>query len=75
MNADLDKPYPRSDVYRVKVDDSRVSWAVPWHDYNPKDFTSSIALSKPWSDRVVDGKNVFLWNDIDGVIDRRSHLG
>ncbi|VDM10081.1 unnamed protein product [Wuchereria bancrofti] len=71
----IEKPYLRSDVYRVKVPDDKVKWEVAWPEYAPKDFTSLGAIGKPWADSDNVESQKFKWNDIDGLVDRRSYMG
>lgn len=71
--------YARSDVKRVPVPDDKVSWDVPWEDYQPVDFTSESVLRMPvWADidfREADCSTVPKWNGLDGKINRRSYNG
>ncbi|KAL3995113.1 NUDIX domain family protein [Acanthocheilonema viteae] len=71
----IEKPYLRSDIYRVEVPDDKVKWEVLWPEYAPKDFTSLVATNKPWADSNDFKSQKFKWNDIDGLINRRSYMG
>ncbi|VDK86813.1 unnamed protein product [Litomosoides sigmodontis] len=71
----IEKPYPRSEVYRVKVPDDKVKWEIVWPEYAPHDFTSLTATNKPWADSNDFKRQKFKWNSIDGLINRRSHMG
>lgn len=70
-----DKPYLRSNIHRVKVPDDKVSWDTVWPEYAPDDFTSLEAIGKPWAESNNIESHKFKWNDMDGLIDRRSHMG
>lgn len=70
-----EKPYPRSEVYRVEVPDDKVKWEIVWPEYAPQDFTSLVATDKPWADSNNFESLKFKWNSIDGLINRRSFMG
>ncbi|VDM98288.1 unnamed protein product [Thelazia callipaeda] len=70
------KPYLRSNVYRVEVPDDKITWQICWPEYSPTDYTSLAAINKPWADSGdCQNHGKFKWNDIDGLVDRHSHLG
>ena len=56
--------------------DDKVSWHVKWTEYKPVEYTApKILKDKPdWADpeNPLDIKS---WNQFDGKVDRRSHLG
>lgn len=62
-------------VYRTYVPDDKVSWSVDWPEYKPSEYTIlKILKDKPdWADENDPTK--YKYNQLDGKIDRRSHLG
>ncbi|CAG0907534.1 unnamed protein product, partial [Cyprideis torosa] len=66
-------------VVRLEIPDDRVSWSVPWPDYNPPFYTdaSLLASLSPGSpDPEIGGPIArFAFNVVDGAIDRRSLMG
>ncbi|MCP9262304.1 hypothetical protein DINM_005583 [Dirofilaria immitis] len=71
----IEKPYLRSDIYRLKVPDDKVKWEVAWPEYAPQDFTSLAAIDKPWADSNDFKNGKFKWNDVDELINRLSYMG
>ncbi|XP_033126792.1 ADP-ribose pyrophosphatase, mitochondrial-like [Anneissia japonica] len=71
-------PYTGSKVKRFPVPEDMVPWSVEWPDYNPTTFTTEHVLSKPvWADPDIskNSKNKLKFNEIDGKVNRRSHMG
>ncbi|XP_039753454.1 ADP-ribose pyrophosphatase, mitochondrial isoform X2 [Pararge aegeria] len=68
--------YPRSNVERFPVPDSKVPWSVEFKDYKPYTYTSPTIDGKPWADSEI-GNPVFKpkWNDVDGNVNRKSYTG
>ncbi|GAB1607934.1 ADP-ribose pyrophosphatase, mitochondrial-like isoform X1, partial [Argonauta hians] len=69
--------YPRTtDVYRFTVPDDKISWSIPYPDYQPVDYTAeSVQKNPPWADpdiRKDSGSINIKWNSVDGKVDRRS---
>jgi len=71
--------YPRSETNRLKVPDDKVSWCVPWNEYQPVDFTSESVMKMPvWADVEIRENGTDIcpkWNRLDGKINRRSFTG
>ncbi|GAU87818.1 hypothetical protein RvY_00615 [Ramazzottius varieornatus] len=68
--------YPGSDVERLTVPEDKVSWSVPWEEYDPKDYTSEKLKTADYADpEISDPKFQPQWNANDGPLDRRSHMG
>ncbi|XP_046327185.2 ADP-ribose pyrophosphatase, mitochondrial-like isoform X2 [Haliotis rufescens] len=73
--------YPRTkDVKRFPVPDDKVPWSAEFAVYEPVDYTSPKVLEKPvWADPDIRHSDAVIrppkWNSLDGVINRRSHLG
>ncbi|XP_071946495.1 ADP-ribose pyrophosphatase, mitochondrial-like isoform X2 [Antedon mediterranea] len=71
-------PYPVGGVKRFPVPDDKVPWEVDWLEYKPIEFTTDHVLSKPvWADPDLskNSKNKLKFNEIDGKVNRRSHMG
>lgn len=68
--------YPRCpNIQRFPVPDDKVSWHVPWDQYDPVEFTSQAILNQPWADPSPNEAQFRPeWNQLDGSIDRRSHF-
>ncbi|KAG8212644.1 hypothetical protein J437_LFUL018775, partial [Ladona fulva] len=75
------KVYPRSQILRSVVPDDKVSWEVDWPEYQPVPYTSphlikSIEQLPPWADpEDIGGTFQPRWNDTDGQVNRKSHMG
>ena len=55
--------------------DLKTEWQTTWPDYSPVEYTSGSVLSHPvWAD-PADCASITKFNDLDGKIDRRSHVG
>lgn len=72
--------YPRSNIARLQVPDEKVDWNVDWPDYNPISYTAPHLINSeklpPWADQETVGVGFNpKWNDIDGKINRKSHMG
>ena len=53
--------YPRDDIKRFPVPDDKVSWSVPFPEYDPVDHTSASVLKQPiWADIDVRYAKVYL---------------
>lgn len=62
-------------VIRPYIPADEVDWSVPSPNYQPVNYTSPIVLANPeWADPPLPPINA-KWNEIEGGIDRRSHLG
>lgn len=46
--------YPKSNITRVFVPDSKLSWSVEWPEYNPIEFTSKDVINNPNADNNVE---------------------
>jgi hypothetical protein len=64
----------KSKVFRVKVPDDKVSWKIPFDDYNPIEYTDESTKGKPWVDPDINPNTAFNWNNNDGKVDRTSHF-
>ncbi len=72
-------------VKRLDVPDEKVSWGVPWPDYKPGEFTMDKVLAGPeYADPDISElhpnakpvlKGELKFNDIDGKVNRKSHMG
>lgn len=70
-------PYPRTRdgiIERLTIPGEKVDWSVPWPDYNPPTYTMSDMKSKPWADPDISNDFQPKWNQLDGKINRRSHI-
>lgn len=70
--------YPRTNntVSRILVPDQKVPWDRAWEEYNPTTFTASHIVGQPWADPDITDSNFHpQWNEIDGNINRKSHMG
>lgn len=68
--------YPFGGIKRLVFPDNLVPWNVAFNDYNPKEYNSPILKNKPWSDPEIDEpKFEPKWNEVDGNINRKSHMG
>ncbi|KAJ8959734.1 hypothetical protein NQ314_006158 [Rhamnusium bicolor] len=68
--------YPFSDVKRFVFSDDQVSWSATMENYIPPEYNSRVLHNKPWADPPIENTNFKpKWNDLDGNINRRSHLG
>ncbi|KAJ1125296.1 hypothetical protein NDU88_003728 [Pleurodeles waltl] len=70
-------PYPQSSVRRGLVPDDKVSWSVPWPEYQPVDYTAPSVLAGPvWADPDISTSDFFpKFNQRDGKIQRKSLCG
>ncbi|XP_061716221.1 ADP-ribose pyrophosphatase, mitochondrial isoform X1 [Cydia pomonella] len=68
--------YPRSSVERFPVPDDKVSWAVDYKEYRPRNHTAQSIHGKPWADPEI-GDLEFnpKWNNLDNNVDRQSYTG
>lgn len=66
--------YPRSNVQRFPVPDEYVSWSVEYKNYLPIFYESQCLTGKEWADSD-DTHFLPTFNDIDGLINRKSHVG
>ncbi len=55
--------------------DDKVFWNIDYPNYNPNDFTDKKILAQPSYADQPDPSLITKWNDLDGEIDRRSHMG
>jgi ADP-ribose pyrophosphatase len=72
--------YPRGDnIKRFPVPDGMVSWDKDNPGYNPLEYTTESVLKQPvWADidfRIATSPVPAKWNELDGKVDRRSHMG
>uniref|UniRef100_A0A1I7WSK3 RRM domain-containing protein n=1 Tax=Heterorhabditis bacteriophora TaxID=37862 RepID=A0A1I7WSK3_HETBA len=56
------------------VPDNFVSWTSEWAMYRPPDYTDSTIIGKPWADSDFNSGTKFLWNSVDGNINRVSYI-
>jgi len=71
----VEKAYPGSDnIHRIAVSDDKVPWKKEWKEYSPPDYTDAKTMGKAWADSSIE-KGKFQWNEVDGKINRRSHMG
>lgn len=67
--------YPRSSQTRLPVPDDRVPWSEVWETYHPPSFTAEYIKGKSWADPDIKDKEFNpKWNDIDGNVNRTSHV-
>ncbi|XP_061418133.1 ADP-ribose pyrophosphatase, mitochondrial [Lethenteron reissneri] len=71
--------YSGSTVKRFPVPDDHVAWGAAFPEYAPKEYTAPAVLAGPvWADpqHTEDwGGRPPKFNELDGKIDRRSHMG
>lgn len=68
--------YPFTDIQRVIIPDNLVPWFVEFKDYSPTEYESKTLINKPWADPPIgDSKFNPKWNELDGKINRKSHMG
>ncbi|XP_074040882.1 ADP-ribose pyrophosphatase, mitochondrial [Leptinotarsa decemlineata] len=68
--------YPFTELKRVVVTEDLVSWNANWNGYDPPEYNSEVLLNKPWADPpLYDPKFEPKWNELDGVINRKSFMG
>ncbi|XP_063363842.1 ADP-ribose pyrophosphatase, mitochondrial [Cydia amplana] len=68
--------YPRSSVERFPVPDDKVSWAVDYKEYRPRNHTAQSIHGKPWADpEIGDPEFNPNWNHLDKNVDRQSYTG
>ncbi|XP_074597992.1 ADP-ribose pyrophosphatase, mitochondrial [Brevipalpus obovatus] len=63
-------------TFKTHVPEEKKSWNIPYDDYCPSELSFDHG-KKPWADPIdIKDKNFApRWNDADGKIDRRSHIG
>jgi len=67
-------------VPRFPVPDDKVPWEVPYPEYKATNYTAKSVADQPvWADldysKGLADKTPARWNQIDGKVDRRSHMG
>lgn len=68
--------YPFSQISRLAITDNQVPWNIPWPNYNPPNHTSDKIKNASWADPdVSDSKFKPKWNQLDGNVNRQSHIG
>ncbi|PSN41282.1 ADP-ribose pyrophosphatase [Blattella germanica] len=68
--------YPRSNVERTEVPDEKLPWKVQWDNYQPATYTAAHIIGQPWADPdILDSSFHPKWNEIDGNVNRKSHMG
>lgn len=72
-------PYSSSEgvVQRTPVPQDKISWTVPWPEYNPVKFTDKHVHGKEWADPDISkgGNHKLAFNVVDGKINRVSFQG
>ncbi|GFS55548.1 ADP-ribose pyrophosphatase, mitochondrial [Trichonephila inaurata madagascariensis] len=61
-------------VERVLVPPDKVSWSIPWPEYNPPTHSDGCLDIMPWADPDISEKRFKpKWNEFDNGLDRRSY--
>ena len=74
-------PYSNTSQERFKVEDDKVKWECNFPDYKPPFYTNPGVVNHKLPDASLekikkdDGKIKFKFNELDGKIDRKSHMG
>jgi len=73
-------PYVNTQQTRFPVPDEKVEWNTEFADYKPPFFTDPKVVGNPLTDASLekmkaDDSIKFKFNELDGIIDRRSHEG
>lgn len=67
--------YPSSEQKRFVVPDEKIPWNIHFPEYNPPNFTAEVVKKKPvWADPDIQTKS-FLFNRVDGLVNRKSFTG
>ena len=70
----LAKPYKSSEcVFRFTVPDDKVAWDVQFVDYQPFEYNSAIVKGQSWA--ASEDFKTCKFNQVDGEINRKSHMG
>ena len=68
--------YPRSNVQRFPVPDEYVPWSVEYKNYKPEFYESQSLTGTEWADpHSADPNFEPKFNVLDGLINRKSHVG
>ncbi|XP_031352845.1 ADP-ribose pyrophosphatase, mitochondrial isoform X1 [Photinus pyralis] len=68
--------YPFGAIKRLNFPDNLVPWTAAFNEYNPPEYNSPNLLGKPWADPdIADPKFHPHWNELDGAVNRKSHMG
>ncbi|XP_065225337.1 ADP-ribose pyrophosphatase, mitochondrial isoform X3 [Planococcus citri] len=70
--------YPdfKNSISRLAVPDEKVSWDIPWPEYNPPNYTSESIKGQVWADPdLTDSSFQPSWNRLDGKVNRESYVG
>lgn len=63
----------KTKIFRFAVPDEKVSWDVQWEDYKPPEYNSEKLKGQSWAD-PEDYKDI-KFNQVDGKLNRKSHMG
>lgn len=70
--------YPRTEntIARFAVPDDKINWGVEWPEYKPTNYTAAHIIGQSWADPNISDPTFHpLWNQLDGNVNRKSHLG
>lgn len=63
-------------IQRFTVPDELISWTSNFSDYNPPFYESPVLKGKPWADPDINDPSFHpKFNDLDGNVNRKSHVG
>ncbi|KFD55720.1 hypothetical protein M513_03468 [Trichuris suis] len=68
--------YKSTQLRRFPVPDEKVSWSVPYLEYDPPEYNATVLKTAAWADPDL-SNNGFSpkFNSVDGSVDRRSRAG